>query len=251
MPPRIHEASQVGTGFKAWWEGVPPITRYMAAGMVLTTVACNLGVINPMWLALFWQPVLRKFEIWRLFTNFFYHGKLSINFVVRIVWVYTYAIPLEKQIYQFEPADYMFMLLFNGLLCILSSPVFGFAILGAPLIMSIIYIWARNFPDQQVSLYGIVKIQSFFLPFAFACISLLMGQSIVPDLVGIAVGHIYWYLKEIYPAQRGHQVLTTPSFLRQWLADAGLRGNAPPPQEASGAPQGFQAFRGGGRRLGD
>jgi hypothetical protein len=156
----------------------------------------------------------------------------------------------------------------------------------------------------QVSLYGLVKIQSFYLPFAFACISLLMGQSIVPDLLGIVVGHIYHYLKvgrlehvhqatmrrpfamllnctvphpvpapqgsvhhsvphqlqilsctppcpqDIYPRQSGNNVLTTPGFLRQWCADAGLRGSAPPPREAAGQPQGFQAFRGSGRRLG-
>jgi hypothetical protein len=164
----------------------------------------------------------------------------------------------------------------------------------------------------QVSLYGLVKIQSFYLPFAFACISLLMGQSIIPDLLGIVVGHIYWYLKvcpldrspdvalliasllcnlgaliccilhllhshttrpvclcsscpsmrtlpcdvhaavtqDIYPRQSGNNVLTTPGFLRQWCADAGLRGSAPPPREAAGQPQGFQAFRGSGRRLG-
>jgi hypothetical protein len=29
----------------------------------------------------------------------------------------------------------------------------GYAILGVPLIMSIIYVWARNFPDQQVCSY--------------------------------------------------------------------------------------------------
>lgn len=102
----------------------------------------------------------------------------------------------------------------------------------------------------QVSLYGLIKIQSFYLPFAFACITLLMGQSVVPDLAGIAVGHVYYFLKDVYPVQAGKQVLVCPNFIKQWLADMGVRGAAPPPREAQGVPQGFQAFRGSGRRLG-
>ncbi len=51
--------------------------------------------------------------------------------------------------------------------------------------------------------------------------------------------------------QTGRHLLATPDFLKRWLADAGLRGVTPPAAQAAGAPQGFQAFRGTGRRLAD
>ena len=188
--------------------------------------------------------------MWRLLTNFFFF-KLGINFVVRIMWVIQYGGQLESQTYQFEPADYLFMLIVNGILCMVAAPFLGVALCGMPLIMSIIYVWARNFPDQTIMLYGMVKIQSFYLPFAFVAISLILDQGIMLDVMGICVGHIYYYLHDIYPRMSGKQILQTPAFLKQWLADAGLRGVSPTPAQAAGAPEGFRAFRGGGRRLGD
>jgi len=47
----------------------------------------------------------------------------------------------------------------------------------------------------QVSLFGLIKLQSFYLPWAFTGINLLMGQSIMSDLLGIAAGK---------PAQHTH-----------------------------------------------
>eukprot|EP00197_Chlamydomonas_leiostraca_P001251 CAMPEP_0202885494 /NCGR_PEP_ID=MMETSP1391-20130828/41692_1 /ASSEMBLY_ACC=CAM_ASM_000867 /TAXON_ID=1034604 /ORGANISM="Chlamydomonas leiostraca, Strain SAG 11-49" /LENGTH=248 /DNA_ID=CAMNT_0049568745 /DNA_START=100 /DNA_END=846 /DNA_ORIENTATION=+ len=244
------DVNQAGTGVGNWWKGLPPITRWMATSMLVLTVAGNFGWISPMYLVLFWKPILKKFEVWRLITNFMFLGRLSINFVVRMLWVIQYGVPLENQVFQFEPSDYLFMLLFNGALCLAAAPFLGFVMNGVPLIMSMIYVYSRNFPDQVVKLYGMVAIQTFYLPFAFACISVLLGQSIIPDLTGIAVGHVYYFLHDVYPRTAGRMPLKTPGLLRQWCADWGLRGAAPPPRETQGAPQGFQAFRGPGRRLG-
>lgn len=54
------------------------------------------------------------------------------------------------QVYQFEPADFFFMLLVCGGLLLAASPFLGLMLNGVPLIMALIYVWARNFPDQQV-----------------------------------------------------------------------------------------------------
>lgn len=42
-----------------------------------------------------------------------------------MLWVIQYGVPLEQQTYQFEPADYLFMLIFNGCLCMATFPIFG------------------------------------------------------------------------------------------------------------------------------
>ncbi len=196
------------------------------------------------------HPCCSHVQVWRLVTNFFFF-KLGINFVIRLIWVIQYGGQLESQTYQFEPADYLFMLIFNGILCLISAPITDMPLLGMCLISSIIYVWSKHFPDNSIMLYGLVKIQSFYLPFAFLAISLLLSQSMIPDIVGIVVGHIYYYLHDIYPRVSGRQILQTPGFLKRWLADAGLRGAAPPPSQTQGAPQGFRAFGGRGRRLAD
>ncbi len=102
---------------------------------------------------------------------------------------------------QFEPADYAYFLTFAAGACLVAGAVLGIPLLGTPLIMSVIYVWSRNFPDQHIMLYGLVKIQSFYLPFAFLAISVLLGQDLTPDLIGIVVGHLYWYLHDVMPGQ--------------------------------------------------
>ena len=48
--------------------------------------------------------------------------------------------------------------------------------------------------------------QAFYVPFAFVAINVLLGESFVPDIAGIVVGHIYYFLKELYPLTSGRQV---------------------------------------------
>lgn len=42
---------------------------------------------------------------------------------------------------------------------------------------------------------------------------MLTGGSIVPDLVGIIVGHFYWYLKDVVPIENGIDLLPSPVWL--------------------------------------
>ena len=46
---------------------------------------------------------------------------------------------------------------------------------------------------------GLVTVKAFYLPFAFAAISILLGDSCIPDIEGIVVGHLYYFFKELYP----------------------------------------------------
>ena len=52
---------------------------------------------------------------------------------------------------------------------------------------------------------------------ALGRLSLLLNHNIVADLIGIAVGHIYFFLEDVFPtlpASRGRKVLHTPRLLR-------------------------------------
>ncbi len=40
-------------------------------------------------------------------------AKPSFKLIIYIMWVVTYMIPLERQTYQFDPADFLYMLLIN------------------------------------------------------------------------------------------------------------------------------------------
>ncbi|GIL70822.1 hypothetical protein Vretimale_3910 [Volvox reticuliferus] len=257
MPPRPVNANEIGHGPLNWYEGLPPITRAYGTVLFVTGLLQTFKMIRVFWLALLWSRIYSHFEVWRLVTNFFFCDKMSLRLVFRLIWLFTYGKTLESQTYQFEPADYLYMLLF-GAVCILAaaglsewlfaaSMLFVFNADG--LIFMTLYVWSRNYPDQPLSIYNLFTIQSFYLPFFYVALEFLFtGAFPWVGLVGIAVGHLYYYLYDMYPAIGGPQLLVTPTFLKNLLADWGL-GRRPNTRVAP-VPAGFQAFHGRGRRLG-
>ncbi|KAM9793646.1 derlin-2 isoform X2 [Syngnathus acus] len=57
--------------------------------------------------------------------------------------------------------------------------------------------------------------QAPFLPWVLMGFSLLLGNSIIIDLLGIAVGHVYFFLEDVFPNQPGGgRWLKTPSIIK-------------------------------------
>lgn len=101
---------------------------------------------------------------------------------------------------------------------------------------------------QQVSIYGLFTVMAFHVPFVFVGIKFMLGGIPWDSILGIVVGHLYFYLTVLYPAIGGPRLLRPPLFLRNWLADRGVgtRVNT----HAATAQDSFRAFRGRGMRLG-
>lgn len=118
---------------------------------------------------------------------------------------------------------------------------------------------------QDIKLYGIVKIKGFWLPFAFLVLGMFIGGDVMSDILGIAVGHAWYFFTTLLPRGTGKQYLPTPWYIRWAAAKLELGPQrpavsvAPPPgQRPPGAPPaggaqgqgGFRAFGGAARRLG-
>lgn len=81
----------------------------------------------------------------------------------------------------------------------------------------LVYIWSRRSPQVRVNFFGLT-FQAPFLPWVLMGFSLLLGNSILVDLLGIAVGHIYYFLEDVFPNQPGgKRLLLTPGFLKLLL----------------------------------
>ncbi|XP_023384070.1 derlin-3 isoform X1 [Pteropus vampyrus] len=77
------------------WEGlaaeflqVPTVTRAYTAACILTTAAVQLELLSPF--QLYFNPhlVFRKFQVWRLVTNFLFFGPLGFSFFFNMLFVY-------------------------------------------------------------------------------------------------------------------------------------------------------------------
>jgi hypothetical protein len=66
----------------------------------------------------------------------------------------------------------------------------------------------------RMNFFGLLNFQAPYLPWVLFAFSLLLGNSVIVDLMGIIVGHIYYFLEDVFPRQQGgFRLLKTPRFL--------------------------------------
>ncbi|KAG7217801.1 hypothetical protein INR49_020860 [Caranx melampygus] len=212
---------------------IPVVTRAYTTACVLTTAAVQLEVITPF--QLYFNPdlIIRRYQvapIWRLITSFLFFGSLGFSFVFNIIFLesYRYCRMLEEGCFRGRTADFVFMFLFGGI--VMTPPrakkqnagfeqLFGlFAnvfFLGQAFIIMLVYVWSRRHPLIRMNFFGLLNFQAPFLPWVLMAFSLLLGNSIVVDLLGISVGHMYYFLEDVFPNQPGgRKLLMTPELLR-------------------------------------
>ena len=86
--------------------------------------------------------------------------------------------------------------------------------LGSSLTFLMVYVWARRNPYVRMSFLGLFSFNAPYLPWVLFGFSIVLGNSATIDLIGIVVGHVYYFLEDVYPTIadiRGWQV-------RRWLA---------------------------------
>ncbi|KAK4812930.1 hypothetical protein QYF61_001045 [Mycteria americana] len=201
-------------GFAQEYLGMPAVTRAYTTACVLTTAAVQLEFITPF--QLYFNPdlIFRKFQIWRLITNFLFFGPLGFSFFFNMIFLYRYCRMLEEGSFRGRTADFVFMFLFGGFLMTLFGLFASLFFLGQAFTIMLVYVWSRRNPYIRMNFFGLLNFQAPFLPWVLMGFSLLLGNSIIIDLLGIAVGHIYYFLEDVFPNQPGgKKLLLTPGFL--------------------------------------
>jgi hypothetical protein len=79
--------------------------------------------------------------------------------------------------------------------------------------ISFIYIWSKKRPFEEVYFLFGLKVKSGYFCFVLIGFHLITGRSIVEDIIGVAVGHLYIILKDILPSKNHSDYLKTPEFL--------------------------------------
>ena len=71
--------------------------------------------------------------------------------------------------------------------------------MGNALTFMMTYTWGRRNQHAQMAFLGAFTFSAPYLPFVMLAFSLLMGNSVQMDVVGIFVGHTYYFLEYVYP----------------------------------------------------
>jgi hypothetical protein len=106
------------------------------------------------------------------------------------------------------------MFIFGGTLMIIMALFVNIVFLGSALTIMLVYVWSRRNPYVRMNFFGLLNFQAPYLPWVLFAFSLLLGNSVIVDLMGIIVGHVYYFLEDIFPREHGgFRILKTPRFL--------------------------------------
>ncbi|XP_023235845.1 derlin-2-like [Centruroides sculpturatus] len=163
---------------------IPIITRSYTTACVLTTVAVQLDLITPFQLYFNPEAVIKKYQIWRLFTTFLFFGTFGFNFLFNIIFTHRYCRMLEEGTFRGRTADFFFMFVFGGTLMIIFALFVNLLFLGQAFTIMLVYIWSRRNPYVRMNFFGLLNFQAPYLPWVLLAFSVLLGNAVMVDLMG-------------------------------------------------------------------
>ncbi|RWR87436.1 hypothetical protein CKAN_01637700 [Cinnamomum micranthum f. kanehirae] len=232
-----------------YYKSLPPVSKTYGVLCLLITSAFYLELYNPEVIYLSYSLVLKRLQVWRLITNFFFLAPFSFRFAMRLLMIARYWVLLEKGAFDKRTADFLWMIIFGALslLVIAAIPPLWSPFMGVSLVFMLVYVWSREVPNAQISIYGVVTIKGFYLPWAFLALDLIFGAPLKPDILGIVAGHLYYFLSVLHPLAGGRNLLKTPLWVHKLVMfwGEGVQVNSPvQPNPSAGV-----AFRGRSYRL--
>lgn len=209
--------SEIGNFFQA----LPFFTRYWFALSIFFPLVGRFGLLNPSYLILEYSAFIRHFQIWRPFTALFFYPlgpATAFAYLLNLYFLYNYSVRLETGVYDGRPADYFFLLLFNWITIVIVALFSNTWLLMDPMILSVLYIWCQINKDVIVSFWFGTRFKAVYLPWVLFGFNFILRGGGFDELIGIFVGHLYYFLKYKYPQEhRGPDILQTPGILYEYF----------------------------------
>ncbi|KAL1140539.1 hypothetical protein AAG570_000469 [Ranatra chinensis] len=204
--------------FRQEYMQMPVVTRAYTTACVVTSFAVQLELVSPF--QLYFNPILivEQFQLWRLVTTFLFFGTVGFNFLFNIIFTYRYCRMLEEGSFRGRTADFVMMFLFGGVCMVIFAFAVNLLFLGQAFTLMLVYVWSRRNPLIRMNFFGLLNFQAPYLPWVLLGFSVLLGNTVWVDLMGMAVGHTYYFLEDVFPNQRGgFRLLKTPQILKSLL----------------------------------
>ncbi|KTW25606.1 hypothetical protein T552_03466 [Pneumocystis carinii B80] len=185
---------------ETWYMDVPIVTRLFITGAIATSVAVQCNWVTPFQLFFSWHSVIIRKQYWRLITTFLYFGNLSFDFLFHIFFIARYCRMLEETSFRGRSREFAYLLLYATTSLLILSPLVSLTFLASPLSFCLIYLWSRRNPSVRLSFLGLFVFNAPYLPWILLWFSFILHNTIPKgDLLGMFVGHVYYYLKDVAP----------------------------------------------------
>jgi len=234
-----------GTDIQDWFKSIPLFTRYWFGGSVIFSLIGRFELFHPYWFIIAWEPFVTKFQIWRPITALLYYP-VSFHWLINLYFLYSYSTRLETGLFDGRPADYLFMLLFNLTLSTITSLFLNMYYMMDQMVISVLYVWCMINKDTIVNFWFGTQFKAMYLPWVMFAFKLVIAGKGIEELVGILIGHMYFFLSFKYPQDfGGPSLLATPNILYSWFPNK--RGISGYGQAPASAQQGGQGGDNGGQ----
>ncbi|XP_071512769.1 derlin-1 [Panulirus ornatus] len=243
-----------------WFRNLPTMTRVWFGSTVGLSLISWLGLISPYSLALHHEPLFRSFQLWRPVTSLFCYPinpSTGFHFLILLYFLYSYSLRLETGFFVQRPADYLFMLLFCWVNCVIASLLGGIMFLMDSMVAVVLYVWCQLNKDLIVTFWFGTTFKAMYLPWVFLGFTMITSGRGMLVFIGILVGHLYFFLMFKYPQDfGGATLLRTPQILYDYFPNYRENvygfGQAPTARRSNddGGTGGRGIFRGQGHTLG-
>lgn len=144
---------------------------------------------------------------------------------------------LEEDFFRNRTSDFFYMFLVGGALMSLLAYFVNLLFLGHAFTIMLVYIWSRRNPGLRMNFFGLITFQAPYLPWVLLAFTILLGSSTVVDIIGIIVGHFYYFFEDVFPNEpHGFRVLETPAFIKYIFTRFGID---EPPLDEEDRPEQF------------
>ena len=201
--------------FNFFFQQSPIITKIITLSSIGISLLTWSEIVSPYSLYLNYNLIFKKFQIWRIFTNFFYFGNFSLSLVFHMLIYFRNSKLLEKKIFKGSAPDYLFFILFCMIFLLIFNIFAKILFLSQSLGFAMTYYWGRKSKTTVVEFMGVFSFRAPYLPFFYLIISFLLQSDFKNDLYGLFIGHIYFFLKEILPrikSVKNIKILESPKF---------------------------------------
>ncbi|KAL1924885.1 uncharacterized protein VTP21DRAFT_4539 [Calcarisporiella thermophila] len=204
--------SSIRSEINAWFQSMPPCTRWMFAALAIISVGSWLWFWN--WTKLDFD-LLWELQLWRLITSLFFLPR-GFDFIIFMYSFWRYSTQLEQEIFRGQIADYLYFYIFTLLVVMPAAYCYQYPILGRALVLSCISLWGIKYSEQPMRFYG-MPFKAKYLAFLYIGWDLIINGRVPYDMIAGAAGaYLYNYLDTEYPLQHGgRRIIQTPQILKQ------------------------------------
>lgn len=150
-----------------WFASIPIITKIFFVSTLISGATLSFNIVSADQLILLWPLIVKKFQVWRLFTAFVYAGKFSFNFAMHVWVLYDNFRRYELDAYDTgaggNSADVLYMVLLAMALLLGIGYIWEMYVLSEAILYVVLYVWSKKVPEQVLSIMG-MRIKALYLP---------------------------------------------------------------------------------------